>query len=131
MISRYVDGLMKSASRAKEFMTAKEADKPRIFVEFIDGLKVAAGSAHQLAMAQSNPNFLGIRDTIEQVIKVGQNLPTFTGNQAGLWFSIKISLEGLADKGQKMATAKAMTRQAVLQELDIRKNIISKELNDG
>jgi len=124
MIERYVDGLKKAADRAKDFMTVEENKKPTLFVEFIDSLKIAAGSAHQLAHAQENPNFLDIRDTIEKVIEIGQHLPTFTNKQAGMWLSIKVSLEGLAEKGRRMATNRALTRQNVLKNLDIRKENI-------
>lgn len=66
-----------------------------MLVRFVDGLKTAAGSAHQLAHAQSNPNWLKIRDL----------------------------LENLVESGQKMALAKSMPRQAVLTELDERLRI--------
>lgn len=67
-----------------------------MLVRFVDGLKTAAGSAHQLAHAQENPNWLKIRDL----------------------------LENLVESGQKMAVSKSMPRQEVIRELDIRqKNI--------
>lgn len=122
MIERFADGLKKSASKAKEFITAEEKDKPNLFVEFIQGLKVAAGSAHQLALYQENPNFLDIRDKIEKVIEVGQNPVTFTSKQAGLWFSIKNSLEALSMTGIKMAQSKAMKRVDVLSNLTFRES---------
>lgn len=117
MKERYVDSLKKAASRAKEFMTAEEQEKPQLFVDFINGLKVAAGSAHQLGISQENPQFLAIRDKLETIIEVGQKLPMFNGNQAGIWFNIKTALDALADKGSKIAVAKAMPRQQVLAEL--------------
>lgn len=120
MITRFADGLSRSASVAKQFITAKENEKPTLFVEFIGGLKVAAGSAHQLAVYQENPNFLSLRDKIEAVIEVGQNLPTFTGQQAGLWFGIKNSLLAMSETGCKMATSKAMKRSEVLTSLAFR-----------
>lgn len=132
MIERFEDGLKKSAARAKEFITTEEFKKPALFVDFIDGLKVAAGSAHQLAHAQENPYFLGIRDTIEKIIEIGQELPTFSGAQAGLWFTIKTSLEGIALTGGKMARAKAISRQNVIKELDHRQSLIQTETSvDG
>lgn len=129
MIERFYDNLKKSSSRVKEFMTAQEQDKPALFVDFIDGLKVAAGSAHQLAHAQENPHFLGIRDVIEKVIEVGQELPTFTGQQAGIWFKIKTSLDGIAERGRQMSVSKALSRQEVLLELDHRQKVL--DLNNG
>lgn len=66
--------------------------EPEMLIRFVDGLKVAAGSAHQLAHAQENPNWLKVRDLLENLI----------------------------ESGQKMALAKSMPRQEVLRELDIR-----------
>lgn len=71
-----------------------------MLVRFVDGLKTAAGSAHQLAHAQENPNWLKVRDY----------------------------LEALIEKGQKLALAKAMPRYEVLSELNKRKENI-KDLN--
>lgn len=72
-----------------------------MLVRFVDGLKVAAGSAHQLAHAQSNPNWLKVRDMLETLI----------------------------DKGQRLALAKAMPRNEVLRQLDIRQSNAPKDVN--
>ncbi len=70
--------------------------EPEMLVRFVDGLKVAAGSAHQLAHAQENPNWLKVRDLLESLI----------------------------EHGQKMALSRAMPRTEVIRELDYRqKNI--------
>jgi hypothetical protein len=66
--------------------------EPEMLVRFVDGLKVAAGSAHQLAHAQENTNWLKVRDM----------------------------LEALIESGQKMAMSKSMPRAEVLRNLDIR-----------
>lgn len=63
--------------------------EPEMLVRFIDGIKIAAGSAHQLAHAQENPNWLKVRDLLESLI----------------------------ESGQKLATSKSMPRQQVLEEL--------------
>lgn len=68
--------------------------EPEMLVRFVDGLKIAAGSAHQLAHAQSNPNWLKVRDM----------------------------LENLVESGQKMAMAKSMPRQEVLEQLKLRED---------
>lgn len=73
--------------------------EPEMLVRFVDGLKVAAGSAHQLAHAQSNPHWLKVRD----------------------------SLESLIEHGQKMAMAKSLPREEVLYELDKRQAAIKPE----
>lgn len=70
--------------------------EPEMLVRFVDGLKVAAGSAHQLAHAQSNPNWLQVRDLLESLI----------------------------EKGQKMAMAKSMPRSEVIRQLDVRQAAI-------
>lgn len=67
-----------------------------MLVRFVDGLKVAAGSAHQLAHAQENPNWLKVRDMLENLI----------------------------EHGQKMAMSKSMPREEVLRQLDIRQRNI-------
>lgn len=72
-----------------------------MLVRFVDGLKVAAGSAHQLAHAQENPNWLKVRDM----------------------------LEALIEKGQKLALSKAMPRQEVLANLDHRLRNLPKDIN--
>lgn len=120
MISRYVDSLRKSASKAKEFTEVELNKKPEIFVEFIDGLKIAAGSAHQLAHSQENPKWLSIRDILEKIIELGQYLPTFSNQSYPLWMKIKTQLEELAESGTKMAFSSSMPRYEVLSRLNHR-----------
>lgn len=67
-----------------------------MLLRFVDSLKAAAGSAHQMAHAQSNPKWLTVRDLLENIII----------------------------QGQKLATSKSMPFQQVLRELDVRKNKI-------
>lgn len=129
MIQRYGDGLAQASDRAKDFLTAKEVDKPRLFVEFIHGLKVAAGSAHQLSHQQENPHFLTLRDLLEKIIEIGQTLPTFTQQQNGMWMGIKKSLDEMAVKGKKMATSKSVTRTEVLDALNLRQIKLDADLN--
>lgn len=71
-----------------------------MLLRFVDGLKISAGSAHQLAHAQQNPGWLKVRDL----------------------------LENLVIQGQTMATAKAIPRQEVLRQLDVRKMNLSKNV---
>ena len=130
MIERLADSLKRASSRAKEFMTAVEAEKPKLFVDFISNLKIAAGSCHQLGLYQENTNFLKMRDNLEKVIEVGQSLPTFTGNQSGLWFSIKTSLDNMAEQGKRMATSKGMKRSDVLVELALREKAARPETRE-
>lgn len=68
--------------------------EPEMLNRFVDGLKVAAGSAHQLAHAQENPNWLQVRDLLETLI----------------------------EKGQRLALSKSMPRAEVLRQLDIRQS---------
>lgn len=48
--------------------------EPECLVEFVDGLKKSAGSAHALAHAQQNSHWLKIRDLLENLIVSGQEL---------------------------------------------------------
>lgn len=128
MISRFVDSLKKSASRAEEITKVEDNKKPKIFIDFINGLKISAGSAHQLAHAQQNPGFLNIRDTLEGIIEVGQRLPTFYNSQNIIWLKIKESLTELAQRGEKLATSKAVARTDVLAMLDVRQKKASEDL---
>jgi hypothetical protein len=129
MIERFSDSLKKSAARAGEFLRTPLEKQPTLFVDFIEGLKTAAGSAHQLAHAQENPNFLRIRDTLEAIIGIGQTLPTFNRAQSGKWFEIKLAIEGIELQGSKMARQKAMKRQDVLAELVLR-DLAERRKND-
>lgn len=120
MLERYIDSLKKAASRAKEFTVEKMSERPRIFIEFIDALKVAAGSAHQLAHAQMNTKWLDTRDILEGIITVGGSLPLHKEADNYLWLRIKESLEHMMITGRKLATARAMTGAELQINLDAR-----------
>jgi hypothetical protein len=120
MLERYIDGLKKSASRAEEFLTAESEEKARLFIEFIEGIKVAAGSAHQLAHAQENPKWLDTRDLLEAVITVAQSILVHTEDDRPFWQKIKTSLEIMQVTGRTLATSRAMKRSDVLLHLDER-----------
>lgn len=130
MIERYVDGLNRSSSRAQEFISEQSPQKKaELFVDFIDGIKVAAGSAHQLAHEQMNPKWLDARDLLEGVISVSQSITVFSGTDARLWNSIKQSLDMMVVQGKKIAFSKSMSRVDVLANLDQRlKNISPDEV---
>jgi len=130
MISRFTESLKKSASRAKEFTEVELDKKPALFLDFIEGLKAAAGSSHQLAHAQMNPYWLDIRDRLEKIIEVGQSLPSFNNPNYALWLQISQSLLYLAEQGNKMFLKKAISVQKVNELLDVRlKNL--PELKDS
>lgn len=132
MIERYTDGLQRSASRAKEFIEEKsEIKKAELFVDFIDGIKVAAGSAHQLAHAQENPKWIDTRDLLEGVIAVSQSITVFSGVDPSLWTSIKTSLERMIVTGKNLYTAKAMLRSDVLRNLDAREKRLRESLGQS
>lgn len=69
-----------------------EPTEPQMLSRFIDGLKQAAGSAHQLAHAQRNPGWLRVRDL----------------------------LDGVINQGIAMATAKPLTEQETQRAVDVR-----------
>lgn len=131
MIDRYADGLQESASRALEFTTSAIKERPKLFTQFIHGIKVAAGSAHQLAHAQMNPKWLDVRDLLEKIIDMNSNLPitTFNSEQQLVWSSISKSLLSLVEKGKTLATMKVMPHYEVLSRLDVRQKKLEKELN--
>lgn len=131
MLSRFLDSLKRSASRAQEITTAEMSKRPTIFVDFIENVKTAAGSAHQLAHTQMNPKWLDIRDFLEEVIEAGKELP-MTGNiQNPLWIGIKGSLLTLMENGEKLALAKSMPRAQVLLHLNTREKASRPESRDG
>lgn len=135
MLNRYTDGLEKAASRAKEMITSELSEKPRIFTEFLNSIKVAAGSAHQLAHSQvdHSTRWLSLRDLLEKVIDVSQDLPTFGGPKSnGLWMSIKKSLENMAFSGKKLFTSKALSKADLDFELTKRlENAPNMAINPG
>lgn len=120
MLERYIDGLKKAESRAKEFTVEPLSERPRIFIDFIDALKIAAGSAHQLAHSQMNTKWLDTRDIIEGIITVGGSLPIHKEADNYLWLRIKDSLENMMVTGRKLATSRAMTNPELQINLDAR-----------
>lgn len=120
VMERYIEGLRQSAERAGEFLTAEDKEKPKLFVEFIDGIKTAAGSAHAMAHYQENPKWLDTRDLLENIITVGMTLPHFSEETKPVWSSIKTSLLQMVETGKKLATMKSMKRVDVLANLDFR-----------
>ena len=136
MLNRYVDGLNRASSRAKEMITSELSQKPRIFTEFLNSIKVAAGSAHQLAHSQvdHSTRWLALRDLLEKIIDVGAELPTFSdGNrQNGLWMTIKKSLDNLALSGKKLFVSKALSKADLDFELNKRlQNAPNMAVNPG
>ncbi len=122
MLDRYVDGLEKASSRAKEMVTSELNKQPEIFTEFLNSIKVAAGSAHQLAHSRVDVStrWLHLRDVLEAILEVGQTLPTFGQKNNGAWMSIKKSLDQLADQGKRLFQAKAISKVDLNFELDQR-----------
>lgn len=120
MIQRFSEGLKKAAARAGEFYRSPQERRPQLFVDFIQGIKEAAGSSHQLAHAQENTHWLAIRDNLEKVIELGRSFPPSTDNRSTVWIKVKTLLENLEISGRKLGASKAMTRTEVLANLDAR-----------
>lgn len=120
MLERLIDGLKKSASRAEEFVKAEDKDKPGLFVDFIEGIKVAAGSAHQLGHAQENPKWLDMRDILENIVTISYTLPQRPEEENSLWLKVKTFLEQLVVQTRTLANMGAMKRSDVLLHLDER-----------
>lgn len=121
MLERFIDANKKAASRAQEITEAEEKKKPGLFVEFVNSVKVAAGSAHQLAHAQENAKWLDVRDLLENIVTVSMSLPQ--KQQDVLWIRIKEFLIEIADSGRKLATMRSMTRKEVLENIDHRSTV--------
>lgn len=104
MVNRLTDNLRKSADKAENFSKVEEIKRPQLFVEFINGIKVAAGCSHQLAHARidQSPHWLDIRDKLEKVIEIGQHLPTLSGETVFLWNGIASTLKSLAVNIEKL-----------------------------
>jgi hypothetical protein len=130
MIERYVDSLKKASSRAVEIIKSDLNKRPKLFIEFIAELKIAAGSTHQLFHSQQNPYWLKIRDTLEKIIEVGETVPPQTAKQNGLWFQIKTALDSMIDRGQKLFIVKPMKTLDVLAEMAIRESKMAKKLEE-
>lgn len=124
MAERFIDGLKRASSAITEFLNADLKDKPEIFVTFLNSIKVSAGSAHQLAHAQENPNWFVVRDKLEFIMEKGPELP-LNNTPFTIWLTIKNNLEGLIENSRKMLTAKAMPRYEVLSQLAQRQKAIS------
>ena len=131
MLDRYCDGLSKAAARAGEFFRSPQEKRPKLFIDFIEGIKVAAGSAHQLAHAQENPKWLEIRDKLEQILEVGKHYPPATENRSSVWIKVKGLLENMEIFGRKLGTSKAMTRIEVLANINARELKNNLENKDG
>ena len=122
MLDRYVQGLQQAADRCIEIIKADEKDKPELFVEFLNGIKVAAGSSHQLAHSRpdQSPQWLDLRNLLENILEAGKELPLMTNKQNGLWMNIRNSLKTLTEKGKKVAFSRGMSRTDVLFDMDLR-----------
>lgn len=130
MTERLVDSLKKSASRAEEFTKALEKDKPQLFLDFLNGIKVSAGCCHQLCHSQMNPQWLTVRDLLEKILDTYQELPVkFANEQNVIWTQIKDFLLALVDKVRKLAERKALQFSEVLKHLDARKELINLQIS--
>lgn len=119
MTERFVDSLKEASSRCKELITSEEVQKPEIFVRLVSSLKVAAGSAHQLSMAQMNPQWLMFRDALESFSVFAQDT-VFKQSEASTWTTVANHLDKLAYNGKKLATSKSIARTDALEILDHR-----------
>lgn len=131
MLSRFSDGLKQAASRAGEFYRSPTEKRPQLFIDFISGIKVAAGSSHQLAHTQQNTKWLELRDKLEQIIELGKTFPPSTDNRSTVWVTVKTLLENLEKSGRQLGSAKAMSRSELLVNLNARELMARIEPQDG
>lgn len=120
MLERYGENLKKAASIAGNFTKTKEVDRPKLFVEFINSLKIAAGSAHQLGVTRLEPLWLNLRDVLEKIVELGQQLPNLGDSVNRHWVGIQKNLEILAYRGRVLGESRMRPRQDVLQDVDRR-----------
>jgi len=120
MLSRFTDALKQSASAAKELAEPMNEKQPKALHDFIHGLKVAAGSTHQLGIYRENLSLLDVRDILEQVIDASQSMVAASISGSPYWVSIQDFLKNMSEQGVKMAESKAMSRQDVLANLVLR-----------
>lgn len=116
MIERFADSLKEAASRCREFSKVPEIERPDVFVKLVSSLKIGAGSAHQLAMAQMNPQWLLFRDTLEKFSEFAQKT-IFDISEGPIWETVAKELDKLSYNGEKMARAKSRSRDDVLDDL--------------
>lgn len=119
MLERYSDGLKQAASRAGEFYRSPAETRPQLFIDFLQGIKVAAGSSHQLAHYQENSKWLDIRDKLEQIIEIGKSFPPSQGRN-NIWLKVKTLLEMMEQTGRKIGSSKSMNRTELLMNMNDR-----------
>lgn len=120
MLGRYNESLRVAADRARQFTTEKESSKPQLFIDFVEGLKVAAGSAHQLSMARMDTRWLDIRDCLEKILDLGKSMPPTKGDDSQMWIRIETTLLQMADNGIKLSNMKSQSRVETLVNLNNR-----------
>lgn len=119
MVERFGDSCKEASSRCKELIGNEDFEKPETFLKLVSALKVAAGSSHQLSMAQMNPKWLIFRDTLEHFSEFCQ-ANVFKQSESLLWMTISRSLHEIGENGKKLANAKAPSREDVLFDLNLR-----------
>ncbi len=120
MILRFVDALSQSASAASQLSRPSNPDQPQALVDFIHGLKVAAGSAHQLGIYRENLKMLSIRDLLENIIEVSNDIIATSASENPYWIQIQDFLKEMSKQGAQIADSKPQSRLEVLADLDIR-----------
>jgi hypothetical protein len=123
MIKRFSEGCKEAANCAAELAKPANTNHPIALHNFIHGVKVAAGSAHQIAIYRENLSFLSVRDYLEKIIDTMINKSSMSISGNPVWLNIEKYLTNMASEGFKLAHSKPMSRQDVLANLDfIQKN---------
>lgn len=118
MLFRFTDGLSKSASAAKQLLEPMNIGQPKALNDFLHGLKISAGSAHQLGIYRENLGLLDVRDSLERIIEEVQEMSAEIVSGNPVWNDIKKLLEKISVNGIKLAESKPMSRKDVLANLD-------------
>lgn len=96
---------------------------------FLVGLDKAAKAANGLAHTQANTTWLLIRDTIEKIRKTFVAIVSRKIINIATRKQLVQILEGVYMKSQQIASAKSMSRQSVVANLDRRKEVDERRRN--
>lgn len=128
MIERLVDGARTAADRVQDMCLALKFGvpiAPGLLIQFRYALRAASGSAHQLGHAQQNPAYFSIRDQLDQIGSNATVATMVSGERGGFVLAlIGQALDRLWREGQRMATARSVSRQDVLAALDVRQKAL-------
>ncbi len=124
-VARLVDNAKNAADCAAQMCLALRFNvpvSPKLLIRFRSALRQSSGCAHHLAHMQQNPQFLALRDAMDQTSSLATKISMGNGAMAGAVLAhIGTVLDRLWQQAERMATAKPVARADVLAMLDVRK----------